>query len=88
MPDVIGWASSAVLLATIGSQILKQWREGSAQGVSRWLFAGQVVASAGFVVYSWMVRNWVFVFTNALILLSALVGAILVWRQKRARARP
>lgn len=87
MQDAIGWASSAILLATIASQILKQWREGNAQGVSRWLFVGQVAASAGFVVYSWMVRNWVFVFTNSLILLSALVGAALVWKQKSGRRK-
>lgn len=84
---MIGWGSSAVLLATIASQILKQWRERSAEGVSRWLFIGQVGASAGFVAYSWLVGNAVFVFTNSLILLSALVGAVLVLRQKRAAAR-
>lgn len=83
----IGWASSALLLSTLVAQIAKQWREGS-RGVSRWLFVGQSAASVGFVVYSWLVRNWVFVVTNALILVSALVGAAVVLVQKRRGGLP
>jgi hypothetical protein len=29
-------------------------------------FTGQITASIGFVVYSWLLRNWVFVVTNVL----------------------
>jgi MtN3 and saliva related transmembrane protein len=83
--DAIGWASSVVLLLTIGSQVYKQWRERTAKGVSRWLFIGQVCASAGFVAYSWMVGNAVFIFTNSLILLSALLG-MWITMQNRHRA--
>ena len=73
-PDILGWASSIVLLLTIGTQIAKQWRERSAQGVSGWLFVGQTVASIGFVIYSALIANWVFTITNSLLLISALVG--------------
>jgi MtN3 and saliva related transmembrane protein len=31
-------------------------------------------ASVGFVVYSWLLGNWVFVVTNALMLCTALLG--------------
>jgi len=72
--DWIGWAASFVLLATLGRQIQVQWRERSTQGVSGLLFAGQILASVGFTAYSWMLQNWVFVVTNAAILLTALVG--------------
>jgi len=84
MQDAVGWISSVVLLVTITSQIAKQWRERSSQGVSTWLFVGQVVASVGFVAYSWMVGNWIFVVTNALILASAIVGVVVTRRNKRA----
>ncbi len=84
--EVIGWASSAILVATIGKQVHKQWSEGSSEGVSRWLFVGQVAASAGFTLYSWLVRNWVFVVTNGLLLASGLLGAVILWRHRR-RAR-
>lgn len=75
MSEVIGWASSAVLLTTLIAQILKQWRARSARGVSRWLFVGQATSSLGFLVYSALVDNRVFVVTNAVLLVSALVGA-------------
>ena len=39
-PEIIGCAASAVLLATLIRQIATQVRDGSAQGVSHWLFVG------------------------------------------------
>ena len=75
-PDLVGWAASAVLLATVSRQIHTQWQDRQAKGVSRWLFLGQIVASAGFIAYSWMLDNLVFIVTNSLILLTAVVGEI------------
>jgi MtN3 and saliva related transmembrane protein len=72
--DAIGWTASAILLATLVRQIVVQWRERSTEGVSSWLFAGQVAASVGFVAYSLLVRNGVFIFTNSAILLTAAAG--------------
>ena len=83
MTEVIGWASSAVLLLTIGKQIHKQWRDDSSKGVSKWLFIGQFAASAGFTVYSFMVGNWVFVVTNLLMALSAVTGLLIVMHHRR-----
>jgi MtN3 and saliva related transmembrane protein len=60
------------LLATIGRQVYSQWRSRSWRGVSKWLFIGQITASVGFVVYSWLLGNWVSVVTNALMLCTAL----------------
>lgn len=74
MTEVIGWGSSVILLLTIGKQVYKQWQQQSSEGVSKWLFIGQVIASAGFTIYSWQVKNWVFVVTNSLMLLSAFIG--------------
>ena len=86
-PDIIGWAASAILLATLGRQIVTQWKDKDAKGVSRWLFIGQMAASTGFIVYSWMLDNWVFIVTNALILLTAVIGQIgLVVRRRQADA--
>jgi MtN3 and saliva related transmembrane protein len=69
--EFIGWTAATVLLATIGRQVYSQWRSRSSQGVSKWLFIGQITASVGFVVYSWLLGNWVFVVTNALMLCTA-----------------
>ncbi len=83
MEEWIGWGSSAVLLATLIRQVYRQWRERSIQGVSRWLFIGQLVASCGFVTYSYLVDNWVFVFTNCALLLTALAGQVIYLRNVR-----
>jgi uncharacterized protein with PQ loop repeat len=95
MTEIIGWTSSLLLLTTIVTQIGKQWRERSGEGVSVWLFIGQAGASLGFTVYSALLKNWVFTVTNALMLLSAIVGWSLTShfksraeRDKRSRAEP
>jgi len=85
MTELIGWFAAAVLLATIGRQVYSQWRDGSTKGLSRWLFIGQITASLAFVVYSWLLRNWVFVVTNMLMLGTAVVGEwILLTNRRRA----
>jgi hypothetical protein len=38
------------------------------------LFIGQITASIAFIVYSWLLGNWVFVVTNALMLVTAILG--------------
>lgn len=81
-PDLIGWAASAILLLTLCRQIYTQSRDDSAKGVSHWLFAGQIAASAGFIVYSWMLHNWVFIITNSAILVTAIVGQVVMLRKR------
>jgi len=83
MQQLIGWAASAILVLTIASQIFRQYRTGTSKGVSLWLFAGQMVASLGFTIYSWLVGDTVFIFTNALMLLSAATGLALVFYHRR-----
>jgi MtN3 and saliva related transmembrane protein len=83
MIEAIGWASSVILIVTIAKQVFKQWKAGTSEGVSKWLFVGQLAASAGFTIYSVLVRNWVFVVTNALMVANALAGYWITMRQKR-----
>jgi MtN3 and saliva related transmembrane protein len=79
----LGWVSSLVLVLTMGRQVYKQWKSGESQGVSKWLFIGQVSPEVGFVVYSWIVGNWVFVFTNAALLVENSVGLWITLRHRR-----
>ena len=85
--ELIGWASAVILMLTLGRQAWLQWRERRTRGVSRWLFAGQIAASCGFVVYSWLLSSWVFVVTNALILVTALAGEAIYLRNRRLESR-
>jgi len=85
MIDVIGWASSIILILTIAWQIAKQWRERTSAGVSTWLFVGQLGASTGFTIYSLLLRNWVFAVTNFIMVLNGLIGYGITVRHKRSR---
>ncbi|MBA2620921.1 MAG: hypothetical protein H0U87_06950 [Acidobacteria bacterium] len=77
MTEIIGWASSLVLIVTIVKQVYKQWKEGRSGGVSKYLYAGQIVASLGFAVYSYLVGNWVFIFTNSIMVLNGIAGFLI-----------
>lgn len=83
LTEVIGWFSSFVLVLTIARQVFKQYQEGKSEGVSKWLFIGQMTASSGFLLYSWLVENWVFVVTNGLMLLNGLAGLLIVRHHRR-----
>jgi MtN3 and saliva related transmembrane protein len=80
--EAIGWASSLILLVTLAKQVHKQWRDGKSDGISPWLFIGQMAASVGFTVYSWLVHNWVFVVTNGLMVVNGLLGYLIVLRHR------
>ena len=83
MTNILGWASSVILVLTIATQILKQWRARTSAGVSTWLFVGQLAASVGFTIYSLLVRNWVFAVTNGIMVLNGLLGYAITLHFKR-----
>lgn len=87
MTEVIGWASSVILVCTIAKQVYKQWHDGTSEGVSTWLFVGQMAASIGFTIYSLLVRNWVFSVTNGLMVINGLLGYAITVRHRRREAR-
>jgi len=88
--ELIGWVSSAILLATLIKQVHTQWRTKATQGVSSWLFIGQLCASTGFAVYSWLLENWVFLLTNCALLVTAVAGELILLKNRRrgGNARP
>lgn len=83
MTEAIGWLASAILLATLVRQVVVQWRSGSTEGVSSWLFVGQLSASAGFAFYSWLLQNWVFLTTNSALCVTAIAGQLIYRRNRR-----
>ena len=86
-PDLIGWASSAILVLTLAVQTWKQYRSCSTKGVSKWLYVGEIAAAAGFVAYSALLRNRVFVVANVLGALTAIVGLVIFARNRRWERR-
>ena len=80
--DWIGWLASVILLTTVGRQVYTQWKTRSTAGVSKWLFIGQVAASVGFAIYSYLLHNWVFLVSNVALLMTAVLGQWLYSRNK------
>jgi MtN3 and saliva related transmembrane protein len=85
--DIIGWGSSLILLMTIGRQVFTQWKTGATAGVSKWLFIGQLAASAGYTVYSYLLHNWVFLVSNIALLITAVVGEVIYAHNRRRKGR-
>lgn len=84
--NAVGWFSTLVLLATLIRQVLMQWNDKSSKGVSAWLFIGQITSSIGFITYSALVDNQIFVITNSLIAIVAILGELVYLRNKHRTA--
>lgn len=85
--EIIGWIAALILLLTISRQVYTEWRDRTTRGLSKWLFAGQLAASVGFIVYSWLDENWVFVATNAAMIVTAGIGQWIYFRNKSLEKR-
>jgi MtN3 and saliva related transmembrane protein len=86
LTELVGWSSTLVLLMTVGRQVQAEWKSKATAGLSRWLFVGQITASCGFAVYSLLLRNWVFLFSNVAMLGTAIAGeAIYIANRRRQR---
>ena len=85
MLEIVGWASSCLLLVTLIKQVYKQWKEGTSEGVSKWLFIGQFFVSVGFTIYSVGTGNMVFIVTNAALAINAVIG-IFIWYRTKGQA--
>lgn len=87
MVEILGWVSSVILLATLVKQVYKQWSDRTSEGISKWLFIGQLAASIGFTIYSIYSGSIVFAVTNAMLTVNNVIGIYLYFyyaKEKRA----
>ncbi len=80
----VGWISSGILSITIAYQVYTQWKSEKSEGVSTELFIGQFAANSGFIAYSYSIENWVFVFTNSLLVITNVLGFFITLKHKRS----
>jgi MtN3 and saliva related transmembrane protein len=85
MTTILGWISTTILLATLARQVFTLWRDRTTKGVSSWLFIGQLSASAGFIAYSVLLGNVVFVISNTLIAVVSIFGEWVYLRNRRLK---
>ncbi len=86
-PDLLGWLSSFILLLTLIRQVYVQWQSETLAGISKWLFVGQLAASTGYSIYSFLLHNWVYVCSNLAILLTAVMGEGIYLRNRAIAKR-
>ncbi len=84
MTEILGWTCSVILLITLVKQVHKQWKDRTSEGISKFLFVGQLAASVGFTVYSVLTGSWVFAVTNAALTIDNLVGIWMYFHFKDA----
>ena len=85
--EPVGWLATGILIVMLGRQTYDQWRDQTSAGVSSWLFIGQIAASIGFVVYSILLGNVLFIVSNCFLVVIAVIGQLLYLRnEKRGRA--
>ena len=83
--QIIGWSAVAALFLTMTGQAWKQWRDKVKGGIGKYFFVGQITASSLFLVYSAMMGDRVFVVGNAMVLLAAVTGGLILWWNRSHR---
>ena len=85
MFEYVGWFGAFALVVTIGAQVLKQFRSGTSEGVSAWLFVGQILGAGSFLAYAISVGDRVFIAAQATLLMLSIAGMwIFVLHRRRA----
>ena len=85
--SLIGWLSAAVDRSRHWACNCTTSVASKTAALSRWLFAGQALASIGFLGYSALAHDAVFVTASSLILTAAIIGQLLVFSGRRRDRR-
>ncbi len=85
MDELIGWGSAAILVPAFATQTYRQWqnRHEPVNASSLWFFGLVLLGTAGQVVYSRLVGNWVYLALNGVLVVNNLIGlgiAVQRWR--------
>jgi MtN3 and saliva related transmembrane protein len=85
MPEIIGWGSALILLPAFGLETYRQWknRHEPVNFSTLWFFVLVLIGTAGQVVYSWLVGNWVYLALNSALVINNSIGlaiAMVRWR--------
>ena len=69
--EILGYAAGAVTAFTFLPQVLKTWREKSAKDISLNMFLIAFANEIMWLVYGFMIENFVIILTNAVMLLMS-----------------
>ncbi len=66
--DILGYAAGALTAFTFLPQVIKTWKSKSAKDISLNMFIIAFVNEIMWLVYGFMLDNWVIILTNAVML--------------------
>ncbi|MEY3590505.1 MAG: hypothetical protein RLZZ466_1025 [Bacteroidota bacterium] len=69
--EILGYAAGAVTAFTFLPQVIKTWREQSAKDISLTMFLIAFINEIMWLVYGFMIDNFVIILTNAVMLLMS-----------------
>ena len=69
--EILGYAAGAVTAVTFLPQVLKTWREKSAKDISLNMFLIAFANEIMWLVYGFMIDNFVIILTNSVMLLMS-----------------
>ncbi|NBX11555.1 MAG: hypothetical protein EBR19_05015 [Chitinophagaceae bacterium] len=69
--ETLGYAAGAVTAFTFLPQVIKTWREQSAKDISLTMFLIAFINEIMWLVYGFMIDNFVIILTNAVMLLMS-----------------
>jgi MtN3 and saliva related transmembrane protein len=85
LTEAVGWASTPLLLATIGRPVYSEWRSKATAGLSHGYSSDKSRASSGFTIYCILLHNWVFLFSNVAMLVMGITGEVIYISNRRPR---
>ena len=91
MQEFIGWGSAAILVPAFATQTYRQWqnRDEPVNAAALWFFVLVLIGTAGQVIYSWMVGNWVYLVLNGILVVNNTAGlgiAVHRWLDAKPKA--
>ncbi len=69
--EILGYAAGAVTAFTFMPQVIKTWRDKSARDISLTMFLIAFINEIMWLVYGFMIDNFVIILTNAVMLLMS-----------------
>lgn len=85
MKHVVGWISSLLLLVTFGSQTYREWKgeKDKSEKYTLVFFIAAIAGTAGNLIYSLLVKNWVFTALNAALVVNNAAGLWIALRHRK-----
>lgn len=71
--DILGYTAGAITSLTFLPQVIKTWKEKSAKDISLGMFLIAATNEVMWIVYGVLLKNWVIISTNAVVLCMSLI---------------